>query len=184
MTSFNHYALGAVADWLHRTVAGLAPGKPGYRDLRIQPHPGAGLTHAKATHYTPYGPASCAWQIAGETITVEVEVPPNTRAHVCLPGKEQEEPLEVGSGTHLWSYPYQAPGTVCEPLTLDSTIGELIEHEEAFAMVMRVLPKRITELTDNLLAHEHVTLRDSLKFLPQSEELLATVAEALAKLNR
>ena len=31
MTSFNHYALGAVADWLHRRVAGLAPAAPGYR---------------------------------------------------------------------------------------------------------------------------------------------------------
>ena len=38
MTSFNHYALGAVADWLHRVVAGLAPATPGYARLRIAPH--------------------------------------------------------------------------------------------------------------------------------------------------
>ena len=55
MTSFNHYALGAVADWLHRTVAGLAPAAPGYRRLAIAPHPGGGLTHARARHRTPYG---------------------------------------------------------------------------------------------------------------------------------
>ena len=42
MTSFNHYALGAVADWLHRTVAGLAPAAPGYRRLEMQPTPAAG----------------------------------------------------------------------------------------------------------------------------------------------
>ncbi|AQX78781.1 hypothetical protein BWO91_01100 [Plantibacter flavus] len=47
MTSFNHYALGAVADWLHRTVAGLAPAAPGYRELRIAPRPIDGLDHAK-----------------------------------------------------------------------------------------------------------------------------------------
>jgi alpha-L-rhamnosidase len=41
MTSFNHYSLGAVADWLHRTVGGLAPAAPGYRLIDIQPHPGA-----------------------------------------------------------------------------------------------------------------------------------------------
>src|SRR5690606_22868655 len=35
MTSFNHYALGAVADWMHRVVAGLAPLEPGYRSMRI-----------------------------------------------------------------------------------------------------------------------------------------------------
>ena len=35
MNSFNHYALGAVGDWLHRTVAGLAPAAPGYRAIRV-----------------------------------------------------------------------------------------------------------------------------------------------------
>ena len=55
MTSFNHYALGAVADWLHRTVAGLAPAAPGYRRLLVRPRPGGGLTHARARHDTPYG---------------------------------------------------------------------------------------------------------------------------------
>ena len=43
MTSFNHYALGAVADWLHRVVAGLAPATPGYRRMRIAPQPLTGL---------------------------------------------------------------------------------------------------------------------------------------------
>ena len=52
MTSFNHYALGAVADWLHRTVGGLAPATPGYQHLAVQPHPGGGLTYARATYYT------------------------------------------------------------------------------------------------------------------------------------
>ena len=55
MTSFNHYALGAVADWLHGTVAGLAPAEPGYRRLRVEPRPGGGLTHANARLRTPYG---------------------------------------------------------------------------------------------------------------------------------
>ena len=46
MTSFNHYALGSVADWLHRTIGGLAPLEPGYRRFRVAPRPGGGLTHA------------------------------------------------------------------------------------------------------------------------------------------
>ena len=44
MTSFNHYALGAVADWLHRRVAGLAPAAPGYREIAVRPLPTAALT--------------------------------------------------------------------------------------------------------------------------------------------
>ncbi|WP_239171130.1 alpha-L-rhamnosidase C-terminal domain-containing protein [Actinoplanes campanulatus] len=62
MTSFNHYALGAVADWLHRTVAGLAPAAPGYRTIHVRPRPGGGLTSAGARHRTPYGLAAVEWR--------------------------------------------------------------------------------------------------------------------------
>jgi alpha-L-rhamnosidase len=97
MTSFNHYALGAVADWLHRTVAGLAPAAPGYRRLAVAPRPGGGLTHAAATHETPYGRAEVRWAIADGTLTVDAVVPPGTTATVALPG---EDPIEVAAGRH------------------------------------------------------------------------------------
>lgn len=97
MTSFNHYALGAVADWLHRVVAGLAPDAPGYRRIRFAPRPGGGLTSASATHETPYGTASIAWATDDDALRVEVVVPTGTTAIVDLPGAE---PVEVGSGPH------------------------------------------------------------------------------------
>ena len=103
MTSFNHYALGAVADFLHRTVAGLAPAAPGYRRLRVAPRPGGGLTQASAELDTPYGPASVAWTVADGTLTVTATVPPGTVAEVDLPGGT---PSEVGSGTHTFTSPY------------------------------------------------------------------------------
>lgn len=105
MTSFNHYALGAVADWLHRVVAGLAPAEPGYRSLAIAPHPGGGLTWARATLHTPYGLAESAWEIKDGNLALTVAIPPNTTAGVTLPGKG-EGPHVVGSGTHRWIYPY------------------------------------------------------------------------------
>ncbi|WP_228011188.1 glycoside hydrolase family 78 protein [Nonomuraea phyllanthi] len=100
MTSFNHYALGAVADWLHRTVAGLAPAAPGYRRLRVAPRPGGDLTRASARLDTPYGPASVSWTRQGGTLTVTATVPPGTVAEVDLPGAA---PREVGSGTHAFT---------------------------------------------------------------------------------
>ncbi|GCE30362.1 alpha-L-rhamnosidase [Dictyobacter alpinus] len=106
MTSFNHYALGAIADWLHRTVAGLEPAAPGYRQLTIAPHPGGGLTYARARHQTPYGMAASSWQIQDGQIEISVEVPASTSATVILPGK-QAETIQVASGTHRWTYPYQ-----------------------------------------------------------------------------
>ncbi len=119
MTSFNHYALGAVADWLHRVVGGLAPGAPGYRHLEIQPQPGGGLTYARARHRTPYGMAECSWTIEGGEIDVAVVVPPNTTASVTLPSGDWN-PIEIGSGTHQWSYPYQSE----TPLSLEEVSRE------------------------------------------------------------
>ncbi|WP_039787205.1 glycoside hydrolase family 78 protein [Actinoalloteichus spitiensis] len=103
MTSFNHYALGAVADWLHRTVAGLAPAAPGYRRLLVRPVPGGGLTHASASHDTPYGTASVAWCRADGELGVDLVVPTGTTATVVLPGRA---PVEVSSGRHHWRVPF------------------------------------------------------------------------------
>jgi alpha-L-rhamnosidase len=100
MTSFNHYALGSIADWLHHTIAGLAPAEPGYRRLIIRPRPGGNLTHARATLHTPYGLAESAWTIEDGEFTLKVIIPPNTSASVTLP--EGEAPFEIGSGEYIW----------------------------------------------------------------------------------
>ena len=99
MTSFNHYALGAVADWMHRTVAGLGPAEPGYRTIRVAPHPGGGLTHAAAEHETPYGRAEVAWTRTGGELRVSVLVPPGTTAVVELP-EPSWGTSRVGPGRH------------------------------------------------------------------------------------
>ncbi|NYJ08534.1 glycoside hydrolase family 78 protein [Petropleomorpha daqingensis] len=98
MTSFNHYAYGAVADWLHRTVAGLAPAGPGYRTLRVAPRPGPGITSAATTHETPYGTASVSWTLEGSAFALDLVVPANSTAQVALP--DGSEAFEVGSGRH------------------------------------------------------------------------------------
>jgi alpha-L-rhamnosidase len=111
MLSFNHYALGAVADWLHRTVAGLAPAAPGYRELLVRPVPGGGLTAVSARHRTPYGEAAVSWERAGGRLTLRVEVPVGASATVHLPvaGGPAPAPLRVGHGHHEWQ--------VADPLT-------------------------------------------------------------------
>jgi alpha-L-rhamnosidase len=101
MTSFNHYAFGAVADWLHRTVAGLAPAEPGYRRIEIRPRIGGGLTFVRAQHETPYGLAEVSWRQLTTTVEVEAVIPPNTVATVTLPDPDQRS-FEVGSGIHRW----------------------------------------------------------------------------------
>ncbi|MEV3963732.1 family 78 glycoside hydrolase catalytic domain [Nocardia sp. NPDC050193] len=100
--SHNHYALGAVATWLHEDIAGLRPTAPGYARLRIDPTPGGGLTHASSSVRTPYGPAACAWRIERAELHLAVQVPPGTTAEVVTPDRDT---IEIGGGTHEWQWP-------------------------------------------------------------------------------
>jgi alpha-L-rhamnosidase len=105
MTSFNHYALGSVAQWLHSTVAGLSAMEPGWRRIRIAPRPRGPLTDAGATHLTPFGEAQVDWVIENETLTVTATVPPGTTAVFDLEGQPS---VERGPGVHTLSAPLPA----------------------------------------------------------------------------
>ena len=183
MTSFNHYALGAVADWLHRTVGGLAPATPGWRQIEIRPHPGGGLTFARARHRTPYGTVACSWRLEEAEMTVEIEVPPNSTANVFLPG-EQHGSKRVGSGSYRWTYPYQAPETILPLLTLDSTLGELIDHPEAYAVVMRIIAKHSPQFKERLEGQTNITLRQAINGNPRTLNLGPKIEAALASLGQ
>ncbi|MEU1217051.1 family 78 glycoside hydrolase catalytic domain [Streptomyces sp. NPDC005791] len=98
MTSFNHYALGAVADWLHRVVGGITATAPGYRDITFRPRPGGGITWARTRHETPYGSASLSWEVTATGMTARCTVPEGCRAVVELPACE---PITLHPGEHV-----------------------------------------------------------------------------------
>jgi alpha-L-rhamnosidase len=132
MTSFNHYAFGAVADWLHRTVAGLAPAAPGYRELLVRPEPARSLTSASARHRTPYGDAEVAWQRSEGRLRLQVVVPVGATATVHVPG--EAEPVRVGHGTHTWQTadPAAAEGA----LAAGATVRDVLDHEQTWRQVV------------------------------------------------
>jgi alpha-L-rhamnosidase len=117
MTSFNHYALGAVADWLHRCVAGLAPAAPGYREIVVRPLLSLALTSASARHLTPYGEAHVAWELNGDQFHLAVRVPVGATAHVYLPGRETAE--LVGHGDHSWDVTVDVDASTLVPALTD-----------------------------------------------------------------
>jgi len=98
MNSFNHYAYGAIGEWLYRVVAGLDIDEknPGYKHIIIQPHPGGGLTHVRARHDSFYGPIESGWRLAGKKMIVNVEIPPNATATVRLPRARLADVRESG----------------------------------------------------------------------------------------
>jgi alpha-L-rhamnosidase len=98
-TSFNHYAFGSVANWMHGTIGGLAPAEPGWRTVDVAPVPGGGITHASASYVSAYGRVATRWNVGDGHFHLSLEVPPNTKALVRLPGCEGP-PIRVGSGTH------------------------------------------------------------------------------------
>lgn len=129
MNSFNHYAYGAIGNWMYKTIVGINQDekRPGYKKSILHPRPGGGLTYAKGKIDTMYGPLSCAWDIRDNTMHVTVSVPVNTSSTLILDDvdsetlKENEQSLlerrgirsiktvdhavhiELGSGTYAFT---------------------------------------------------------------------------------
>ncbi|WP_225991868.1 alpha-L-rhamnosidase [Actinomadura montaniterrae] len=101
MTSFNHYALGAVADWLYQVVAGIRPAEPGYARVRLAPTPGPGLEWADAALDTPRGTVECRWERRDTRIHVTAVVPDGTEAEVILMDGSVHL---VSGGSHEFTY--------------------------------------------------------------------------------
>ena len=132
MNSFNHYAYGAIGEWLYTYVAGIKIDEkvPGYKHFMLAPHPGGGLTNANATFKSIHGEIKSAWKIENQNMVYEVKVPANTTATVTLPSAQLEKvtvnaaslkddklmaakqsgktvSLKLGSGEYKFSYPVQ-----------------------------------------------------------------------------
>ncbi len=99
MTSFNHYAYGAIGDWMYRTIAGIdsreAEGA-GYKSIIIKPRPGGDLTYAAGSLQTGYGWLSSAWKKENEQLILDVEIPANTSATIYLPATNSEKITDGG----------------------------------------------------------------------------------------
>ncbi len=183
MTSFNHYALGAIADWMHRTVAGLAPAAPGYRKLSIAPRPLDSLEHAATAHETPYGPARVAWKRVGDRILVEATVPPGTAAAVRLP--DASPSFEVGSGDHRWDVAAAAPAASPGTPSLHTPLADIMDDADAYATVWQAIesrdPAAAAAFRKDTIWYRQTTLDESLLFTPPA--LKKDIADALAGLG-
>ncbi|KAH7255163.1 bacterial alpha-L-rhamnosidase-domain-containing protein [Fusarium redolens] len=124
MTSFNHYALGAVGDWLHGTVG-------------VRPIPGGNITSAKVSFNGPCGLVACEWNLEGQRFTMSLTIPPNCSALVTLPSEVRrdftckEEPTRVLSSGHhslecqfdAGEWPPKPMVAANQPMPVDSIAG-------------------------------------------------------------
>ncbi len=127
MNSFNHYAYGAIGDWMYRVAAGIEIGTPGYKHILIQPQVDKRLSFAKAGFESSYGKIASGWERKDGKMIVRVSIPPNTTATIKLPAADAEKItesgtaattifknikqegknvlIEVGSGEYVFEYP-------------------------------------------------------------------------------
>jgi alpha-L-rhamnosidase len=121
MNSFNHYAYGAIGEWMVRVVAGLDldPGEPGYKHVLVQPQPGGGLTSSEARLLTLYGEAASGWALADGKVTVSATVPPNAHGTVRLPAATLSGVTEGGLAVAT------APGVTRATQAGDDVVVEL-----------------------------------------------------------
>lgn len=98
MNSFNHYAYGAIGDWMYRVAAGLDTREeaPGYQQLRIEPHTGGNFTQLEARLKTNYGEAVSGWTINGQLLLLNITIPVNSSAVIYLPSADLSAIAESG----------------------------------------------------------------------------------------
>jgi alpha-L-rhamnosidase len=104
MNSFNHYAYGAIGDWMYSEVAGIQYDKnnPGYKHIIIKPEPDTLLTYARARYESLYGTIESAWETEKDSIFMSVLIPSNTTATIHLPYSNKKQ--KVGSGKYEYRY--------------------------------------------------------------------------------
>jgi alpha-L-rhamnosidase len=212
MNSFNHYAYGAIGEWMYRVMAGLDidPREPGYRHVLAQPQPGGRLTSAEARLETPYGEAASGWTLGDGKAAVSVTVPPNAWGTVRLPAATlvgvteggvavasapgvrsaaqdgDAVVIEVGSGSYRFSYDGAALAARVSPparFSTRTTIGALLADPRARA----VLEKRLPGITKDPRVDQALgmTLREAAPHEPAilTEELLGTLDRELAAIE-
>jgi alpha-L-rhamnosidase len=98
MNSFNHYAYGAIGDWMYRVIAGVDTKEdaPGYKHIVIKPHTGGNFIFANVDYETLYGKVSSRWRIDGDKFYLDVQIPANTTATVYVPTKDSSSLMDNG----------------------------------------------------------------------------------------
>jgi alpha-L-rhamnosidase len=104
MLSFNHYAYGAVAAWLHDVVAGLRVRELPSAELVVGPQPGGGLTWAEAWLQTPRGRSSVRWDLDGDALHVQAVIPPGYDARLEVPPGWTGPAGPADPGASTWTF--------------------------------------------------------------------------------
>jgi alpha-L-rhamnosidase len=137
MNSFNHYAYGAVGEWIYSVVGGidLDPEQPGYKHIFIRPRPSESLTHARATLESMYGRIESEWHLEQNLLKLKISIPANTTATVQIATTDADAITEGGQPAG------KAPGIRAIEITNTSATYQLGSGQYAFQIVNPTLTR-------------------------------------------
>lgn len=193
MNSFNHYAYGAIGDWLYQKVAGLTidPSVPGFKRIRIAPLFGSTqLSYARAAHQSMYGLIEASWRVEGDRIEVQAVIPANTTAEIVLRGataagvsesgstlsnaegilsvEESEDGLKLKIGSGTYRFAYSAEELFRDYYSEKTKLIEILRDEKATAVLREHAP--------NLLEGALVNIAKPLSLKQISENAMMRVS--------
>ncbi len=135
MNSFCHYAIGAVGEWMYRTMLGLHPDEanPGWKHFTIAPVPGGGLSWVQGRYESIRGPIDVAWRVRGGRLSLNVSVPPNTTATIHVPTSDPASVREGGRAADRLPHLTPLPSTTAHP----AAVFRVGSGEYAFTAAVR-----------------------------------------------
>lgn len=126
MNSYNHYAYGSVMEFVYRRIAGIEAAAPGFRKVRIAPHPCKGLASVRAEYDSVRGKIIAGYTQSGGEITFFARIPQGVEAEIVLPG---EAPVAVSGGEYSYRRAWEELDL--PPFTPDSLVNEVFENPKA-----------------------------------------------------
>ena len=125
MNSFNHYAYGAIGDWMYRVITGIEidSKSTGYKHFYLKPEPSTKLTYAKSTLNSPYGEIVSGWELKNGKIKLTMKIPANTTATIVLPKATMEA---TEGGKSISQSGFQNIKSTDKGLTFEAGAGEYV----------------------------------------------------------
>jgi len=98
MNSLNHWAFGAVGEWLYSWALGLQldDTAPGWKHFTVRPQPGGGLDWVRGSYRSIRGEITVGWRLSGEELALSVTIPANTTATLWVPTSDPSSVREGG----------------------------------------------------------------------------------------
>lgn len=174
MNSLNHYAYGAIGNWLYTRLCGLRRLEPGYRRFAVVPGFIKGVTHAELRYESVYGTIKTAWRCENGTITVDLTVPANTSAELTLP--EREGTLTLGSGSYHYEYPTETR-LEQDRYTLETLLHVMLEHPAAQPIIRQYMPQMLDNPMIEYVKNEPIS--SLLTYSPEAKPLYEMILGAM-----